>query len=227
MILTYQNKIEEALRLRAQEEAPNILFPAVLLSAFLLVTIAVALLVAPEGRLIKEFQEFGMVTALSAIFLAMTSSFAGLCFYLKREGTDWRRYFWLLTSLGFLFFSLDELLEFHERFSWWLEDTRIGPTTTFRTWNDVVVILYGVVAVAVTLGFLPEVLRYPRVIDLLIAGFLFYCLHTLIDSTLVHTPTKMIVEESCKLFASAFFALSMFIGVLAIIDSSRQPAAIE
>lgn len=203
------------------------LFPVTLMIAFLLGFIVLALLVAPADKLHAEFKEHGMVTALSAVLIAMTGGFAGLCFYLRHEGKGWGRYFWLLTAVGFLFFSLDELLEIHEKFGLWLDDTEIGPTTSFRNWNDVVVILYGMVGVTVAFSFLPEVLRYPRVINLLITAFIFFGLHTLIDATQRYASTSVVLEESCKLFASAFFALSMFIGVIAIINSTRHSAAVE
>ena len=227
MILAYQNKIKEALQLRAQETTPSILLPVTVLIAFLLGFIVLALLVAPPHKLHEEFKEDGMVTALSAVLLSMTGAFAGLCFYLKHQATGWGRYFWLLTALAFLFFALDELLEFHERLGWWLDDTEIGPTTSFRNWNDVVGIVYGLIGLTVASSFLPEVLRYPRVVNLLITAFVFFGLHTLIDATQRYSSTSVVLEESCKLFASGFFALSMLVGVVAIINSTQSPATVE
>ena len=91
------------------------------------------------------------------------------------------------------------------------------------SWNDVIVILYGVVALPVVLALLPDILRYRMVLELFVIAFVFYVLHTLIDSTQEpYTTTSVILEESAKLFCGAFLALGAFIGFLGVFCKSTM-----
>ncbi len=219
---SYKKKLKETLALRDQEPPLRIGWLVALLVSGVLSVIILAVAIAPEGKPTIHFEEGGLATTLSGIFLSMTSGFAALCFLLKLDHDGWSRYFWLMAALGFLFFSLDEFLQFHERVGRWIGQSDIGAPTTFRNWNDVIVIAYGVVAVVVMGSFLTEILRYPKVMGLLAIAFGFYCIHTLIDSTQQRSSLSITLEESAKLFASAFFALSMFVSVLAIVASCRS-----
>ena len=77
--------------------------------------------------------------------------------------------------------------------------------TPIRRWNDVIVFLYGVLALPVSLYFLPSVLRFPKVFEYFFLAGSCYIVHTAIDSV-VSPPTvhSVIIEESAKLFCSAF-----------------------
>lgn len=200
----------------------------VLLSA--LCAIWLGLAIAPDHRPDRHFDEAGLVTYASALFMVATSCFAFLCFLLRQGGAGddprpWGRWLWLLIGLGFLFFALDEILEFHEELDMFVADTSVGPPDSFRNWNDVIVIGYGLAAVVVLLPFLPEILRYPRFPALLAAGFACYALHTLIDSTVSDpTDSSKIFEESAKLFAGAFFSLAVFAVLLALLQRRRRSA---
>jgi hypothetical protein len=157
-----------------------------------------------------------MVTTLSAIFLALASIFSGVCFNLSRVRTDFLRYFWLLTTVGFAFLFLDELLRFHEMTGRYLDPT-VGVPEGFRRWDDIVVILYGIVALFIMAGFLPEIFRYPRVMEMMGVAFLFYFIHTLVDSiSEPRTDLSAIIEETAKVFCAEYLAISMFVATLGI-----------
>jgi hypothetical protein len=176
-----------------------------------------------EKRLLLLTSERGAVTALSAFFMSLTSGFAGVTFFnlkSKDEGIQW---FWLLTAVAFCFFALDELLGFHEALGILMGD-KLGEANAFKTWNDLVVIVYGVIAVLVLFFSLPQVLRFPKVAGWLATGFGFYCIHTLIDSMVQpRTPLSAILEESAKLFSAESFAFAMFHALLASMLSNEKP----
>lgn len=217
---TYKDKLKNSLLQRKHIAPPPTGFPVALAVAGLCIYIIIAILIAPVGHPEYHFaSERGIITVLSAIFLAMAGSFAGICFLLRHNSNDWLQFFWLLTAIGFLFFSFDELMQFHEKLGGLIKRSSVGPTRTFRNWNDVIVIAYGVVAIPVVFYFLPEILRLPRVTEILVIAFSCYGIHTIIDSTQRRTSVSIILEESAKLFSSAFFAISMIFGILTIIAS--------
>ena len=86
-----------------------------------------------------------------------------------------------------------------------------------RRWNDIIVLLYGIVALSIALVLLPDILRYKMLLELFVIAFIFYAIHTLIDSTQdPRTTVSAILEESAKLFCCTFLALGTFIGFLGI-----------
>lgn len=197
--------------------------------------VALGLAVAPEGDLDYQFrEEEGIITTLSAIFLAMASGFAGAAFLTERKPGHGLRPWWALTSAGFFFFACDELLRFHEHVGTWVRHHLLGrPTFYFRNWNDVIVLLYGVVALVVIAYFLPRVLRLPLYVELLAVAFLSYCVHTGVDimphddsviGRFMSSIPSSIPEESAKLFASTFFAVAMLQGLRLVI---RYPSAAD
>ena len=202
-------------------------FPVVFaICAFLILFITVALFLAPGKGMEFHFDnERGVITTLSAIFLATASAAAGISFFIRADSSGRQRFFWLLACAAFFYFAFDELFGFHERFDQKLVNSSVGASKTFRNWNDLVVILYGVAALPVFFYFLPELLRLPRVAELLGTGFGFYVLHTLIDSTQTRSSISIVLEESCKLFASCFFAFAMVVAALTMIQVFRKGAA--
>ncbi len=83
-------------------------------------------------------------------------------------------------ALGFGFLALDELIGFHERLG--IIIGYYAYSSVFRNWNDVIVILYGVIALPFIVVFLSHIMRHRMLLELFIVAFIFYSLHTLIDS---------------------------------------------
>lgn len=184
--------------------------------------IMVSIIFAPSDRPLYHFSEDGAITALSTVFLAMSSALGLAVFYLRME--DWKSggLFWLILGAGCAFLALDEQLMFHERGGQAIELSSVGASETFRNWNDVIVIGYGVVALAIAGFFGREILRCRVSALVFLIGFAFYALHTGIDSIL---PTaiawKDIPEESAKLLSVAFLFLALCAQYLAVADNLR------
>jgi hypothetical protein len=182
-----------------------------------------SILAAGDEKIYYQFLEGHSVTALSSAFMAMTCALAWGCHLSQPSGPRrWSKWFWPAFSFAFLFFSLDEILEFHEKTGYWLK-TVLGPTETLRNWNDAVVIAYGLVAVVAIAVFLPEILRYPLFAELLGAGFAFFVIHTTVDSTMRHS--HHILEESAKLIATAFFAVAALTVMMTLRQGGDQESS--
>ena len=169
--------------------------------------------------------ERGTVTALSAVLLATGAAFALSAFLLATKESLKTRVFWILAAAALGVLALDELLEFHERIGDRIDALGIGAGPV-RHWNDVIVIAYGVFALGFLCYFVSTVVRFPRFVELLAVAFTFFLLHTTVDS-LVEPPTvvSVIVEESCKLYCSAFVSLAFLFGMLAVAKRIEQPAS--
>lgn len=198
----------------------------VVISTVVLMTltfIAVAIFAHPEDRPIDYhfYSERGLVTGLSAFFLAAASSFAiATSIGLTQDG-DVHRWPWLLMAVGFMFLSLDETVQFHERVGSFIGDR--FDSGGFRNWNDIIVLAYGAIALPILLKLFPAIKPFPVTMKLMGAAFVLYAIHTGIDSTQSPpTPLSRILEESAKLLCGAMLALSMFFGFYRSKPSSGQ-----
>lgn len=192
-----------------------------LIIAYLSLAIAIRI---PNGTLEFHFvEERGAVTALSAILLAMAAALSAATAFLARTESKSHVMLWTLFAGGFLFLSLDELMQFHERVGYWLDD-RVA-LASFRGWNDLVVIAYGIVALPVAAILMPKILSYPRLVEMLGTAFTFYAFHTLID-TLQEPPTtvSIIIEESSKVLCAGFLVLTAFTGLARLAGSVQSNA---
>ena len=218
MLSAYKQILRQSLKDRkgAASCAVNGLLPLVVLGVSVYILAAIQL--APDYYPERHFnEERGLITALSAIFLAMASSLAGASFLLGFRKSRGLGLFWGLAAVSFFFLALDELLGFHEKLGDMMKNA-IGSPLIFRNWNDVVIIIYGVAAVFILLYFLPAMIRLPAFFKMMVLAFGFFVIHTLIDSTQVRTMYSIVFEESAKLFSSAFFAMAMLYGLLAVVE---------
>lgn len=211
---SYLAEVSDALTQRRELRIPGLNSVIIGMCGLILAYLTLAVLIRiPSGMLEFHFvNERGAVTALSAILLAMAAALSLASAFLARTQSKSHVILWMLFSSGFLFLSLDELLQFHERIGYWLDD-RVA-LSAFRGWNDLVVISYGVVALPIAACLLPKILSYPRLAEMLGTAFTFYALHTLID-TLQEPPTtvSIILEESAKVLCAGFLVLTAFTGL--------------
>lgn len=218
MINRFVNHLHEAMIYRRQTKLPNVVLIITIVTTCTLAYILLATIVIPSNAT-REFHfvsERGAITVLSAIFLAMASAFSMASLMMLVRANDRHIWLWITMTVGFTFFAFDELAQFHERVGSVL-DHYVGPGM-FRGWNNVVVILYGVIALPIMVAFLPNLIRCRMVIELFAVAFLFYGIHTLIDSTREPRATvSAILEESAKLFAVEFLAIGAFVGFLGIL----------
>ncbi|NNE24294.1 MAG: hypothetical protein HKN11_16970 [Rhizobiales bacterium] len=184
--------------------------------------IVLSVLIAPPHMPSEQFAEGGTITALSSIYLAMAGAASLIGFYLLLDKPGIGKFFWLIAGLGLVFLSLDELVQIHERIDMIVSSTKIGKPEILRNWNDLVVMLYGAGGLIVGLLFLPELLRFPKVLETYATGFAFYVVHTVIDTVTTNpTPLSIICEESAKLMCVLMLLLASITSVLAIIDGKR------
>jgi len=201
---------------------------SMMLSAIVAIYIVLAIVLVPSAysRDFNFVDERGAITALSAIFLAMSCGFGFATFVLSLGEARTVRCFWLLVSFALGFLALDELLQFHERIGTQLDRLDLMGLTSsgaIRGWNDVVVIMYGVVSVPVGVILLPTIVRYPTFLKVICVAFTFYVLHTAIDSlTEPRTTLSVILEESAKLYCSMSLALACLSGLLTHADAGDE-----
>lgn len=207
---TYRGRVLSALSSPREPVAgppTRVLLP--LLLGALAVYLVLAIVVAPDGFREKYFvDEPGLVSALSAVLLAAAAAFVAVVASAQSRGRGLS--FWALVAAGFAFFSLDELVQGHERVGAKLDEI-LGGSAGFRNMGDVIVIGYGLLALMILAYFLPEFLGSRDFSRLAVVGFVLYAAQTAID-TLAKDPTTLaaITEESAKLLASGFFALAAY-----------------
>ena len=223
MLDSYRARLADASAYRRGDRLPPAFAQtALLLSLFVVAYLLVAVVAVPSGsdRDFHFYEERGAVTALSAIFMAVACAFAAAAAHLCRGSSIRGFWAWLLMTAGLGFLALDELLEFHEYVGWLLDERDPLPSISgsFRTWNDIIVIAYGLLALPIGLWMLPVLLRYRGLIPALGVAFACYFVHTLIDST-QEPPTTLsiILEESAKLLCSASLALTLFLGLCGVV----------
>ncbi|MGI9309573.1 MAG: hypothetical protein ACR2P6_09935 [Gammaproteobacteria bacterium] len=175
--------------------------------------ILLAIVAVPPGQ-VREFQfveEHAAIGVLSAIILSMGCAFCMATIAVLLLRRERGILLWVLLTAGFAFLAFDELLLFHERLGRYAN--AMASSGVFRGWDDIIVILYGVIALPFAIALLPNLLRYRLVLEFFVIGFLFYVIHTLIDSTQEpQTTTSVILEESAKLFSVEFLAMGAFFG---------------
>jgi hypothetical protein len=180
---------------------------------------ALAIKFAPAGNIEHHFFEGGAVTVFSAIMLAMAAGLSAIAFYIRAHSFRFVTLLWLALAAGFGFLAFDELLQFHEKAGRAIFDTQFGEPGLFRKWNDVIVIAYGLVLMPVVAVFYKEFLRCRAFVVLFALGFVFYALHTGIDSYVLNEgPTKTIPEETCKLLSVYFLFAATSAHLLALLS---------
>ena len=225
------HSLKEALADQKKSNLPQVRGFVIAFFVFILVFIAGSIFLAPEDKSINYHfrSEHGTITALSTVFLTMASAFsiATLVVHVRWKGESILP--WVLFALGFWVLALDEASQLHEHIGWVLYDYM--DAGVFRDWNDVIVILYGVVALAIFFVLLPIILRYKMMLECFIAAFLSYAVHTTIDSVeFWQSDYSIIIEESFKLFSGAFLCLGTFfsfLGALWRIEDASKPRVEE
>jgi len=198
-----------------QSPIPNINWILISVVIFNFSYIILSILFPPAGKqLAFHFaNELGAITALSAIYLSMASAFSigALVVNIRLNSSD--IWLWIILALVFALLSLDELMQFHERIGKFIRG--YASSGIFRGWNDVIVILYGLIALPFIALFLRKILRYRYLIEFFTVAFIFYGVHTFIDSTQQpQTIVSVIFEESFKLLCGSMLAVGSLVGFL-------------
>ena len=97
----------------------------------------------------------------------------------------------------------------------------LGDPGVFRNWNGLIVMLYGMAGFSFVVLFWREIRQFRGLFELLLLGFVFYGLHTGIDSSFSGSASKNVLEETAKLLAAACFTPAVMAALLAITARSR------
>lgn len=225
MIKNFREQINDALKLRREKDSPRVLWLILTVFFFTVTYCILAVYAVPSDKPPDfNFQEGGAITALSAIYLTLACGFAIGSNLLHKRAVGKYQLLWTILAFGFAFLAFDELLQFHERADR-LFFERIFSESAFSGWNDLIVIMYGVIAIPVMIYLLPALLRYRFVLELFVISFLFYALHTTIDSVQeTSTLTTIIFEESAKLLSVSLLMLGSFTGFFANVRQYVVPS---
>jgi len=180
------------------------------------VAIAPPSIVDPNGTALPyNFKsERGSITLLSSGMFLVAACLAGVTLLTVRAERGRPRVLWFALTAAMAYFSIDEVMGFHEAAGELLDEN--VPKGPFRTYNDVVVIVYGLIAVPLALLLWREVVRYQRLLTmLLIAGVLYVATSSVDTLTDDATAVSTVIEEGIKVCCSTFFALSMLTGLVA------------
>lgn len=223
MIERLKKQLRDAATQRQEAKHPKVGWIVAVAVIGAIAYILLAIIAIPPGQT-RDFHfanERGVITVLSAILLAMAGAFSIATLFVLLRINAQQFWLWAFLAVSFLFFAFDELLEFHERTGALLE--RYANPGIFRNWNDVVVILYGILALPFIVLFLPTLLRQRNLLEMFITAFTFYAMHTLIDSVVEpKTSVSVILEESAKLFSVVFLAIGSFVGFLGTLWNATQ-----
>lgn len=204
---------------------------AKVLTLNILAIVGTILLSAPFDKIAKQFDDGGFITYVSVIQLFILSYYACQIFKVRKQNIKhpWRSpiAIWAIVSLGFSFLALDDLLMIHE----WLDKVIHGVVGFEETgWSDriddLIVGLYGVLAIGGLVYYRQEVKKYRVVLPTVIIGFVLLFLMVIIDVVtnrddillMIFSPevTKSIMdwifipEESFKLLSEAFLIVAAY-----------------
>jgi hypothetical protein len=224
-MFTYFERLRKSFITRRKTPFPSIKMVIIFVNGLVVAAIILALKLHPEGNYAYHFgEEIGAITAVSAVFLSIAAGLAGSAWYFSDKQHKTHKFFWFLTMVAFGFLALDEQMQIHEKLGRLIKNHWLGPSQVFRNWNDAIVILYGIGALLFLAIFLATILSYPKVLEILAVSMLFYILHTAIDAlTVEKTHLSVVLEESCKVFSSANFAVAMFAGLLGNVIAFCRP----
>jgi len=196
------------------------------------VIVAILLSIPFERSVGHEFGEGGLITYFSAIQLFILSRFCYKVFRLRSHSVKapWRSSIaiWGIMSLGFSFLALDDLLMIHEWFDKVIHGVaQIEETGLTDRIDDLIVGLYGLIAIGLLVYYRHELKRYRKVGPYVVAGFAFLFLMVGVDALtnrndvlklvfpreIMRTITTWdaVLEESLKIFSEAFLIVAAYL----------------
>ena len=217
MNLAVYKKLRDNINRRNEIHFPRATLIITSIAAFTLVLVIVSILGVPARKSLDYhfINERGLISFSTQFFLMIAGAFSLATLIAQLEHNDSHHLLWGLLALGFFILAADEFFHLdsiagrilQHQFSW----------IRYHWWKDLLVILYGVIAVVVLVIYLPEIFRYPLVFELFCLGFAFYFLQTFLDVTRNQTVFDNIIEETFKIFSVAFLAqatLFSYLGAL-------------
>lgn len=216
---------------RLKQFNPDMLGLTIAIGVTVFLFITFSILVRPDDTRFSYnfYMEDGSVTILSAALMASASCLSYALFFATPCSKMRQKIFFLIFAIALTYMAIDEVEHFHEHLGDYLDSIGfmriIFKKTAIRRWNDVIIILYGIVALPILIWFLPTAFQYPYLPEYFVIAFLCFVVHTTIDS-FVDPPTtpSYIIEESMKLYTSTFLALGLFAGLIHQLKSRTKKA---
>lgn len=219
----YKKNVLTALEVRTQAKTPKMLGTIIIMAALTIAYLVRCALVRPDGQPVEFHfvQEWSPLVAYTFLQFSLASAFAFATYLVLHFAKNPHKLVWLLLSMALAFLAMDEILEIHEKLGNAFENRH--HSTVFRNWNDLIVIIYGVIAAGFTLWYLPSLIRFRLAFELFCIAGLFYVIHTSIDALVdPATSVSIILEESNKAFSSVFLMLASITGFLMTLRNEHQ-----
>lgn len=179
----------------------------------------------------NQFGESGFITYFSVVQLLILSYFTYKTFRIRarRLKSPWKSSIaiWGIMSLGFFFLALDDLVQIHEaidRAIHWIG--RIEETGASDRIDDLIVGLYGIIAIGLLVCYRRELKKHYRVLPYVVVGFVLMFLMVGADVltnrddillTLFSGKTTgslmrwmFVLEESLKILSEAFLIVAAY-----------------
>jgi hypothetical protein len=157
------------------------------------------------------FQEHQPITFVSAFQLGLTALIAlfifilGRMLYKKEPGRLRLIKIWAISAAVFTFAVIDEYFMVHEGIDGGIATLFFGITENPHL-DGVVLGLYGVGALFLFFSFREEIFRYKGALLLFLVGGVFFLVSIMLDIGSTE-EFRIVMEESAKLIAVAFFLL--------------------
>ena len=196
----------------------------------------------------QHFEEKGFITYLSFLQLLVVAAFTWNIFRLKNKNKGllelktWKapHFIWLIIAMGFVYLALDEALMIHENIDWAIHSILgIQKTSITDRIDDVIVGLYGLIALIVLYFYREELNNYSEAFPLFKVGFVLLFSSAVIDifpqeDTLALLISKRYrvmsvrgwlkaIEESFKLTSEGAFIGAFYYCLEITRECVRQP----
>lgn len=198
-----------------------------------------------------HFDEWGIVTLISALHLIVTAMLAALVFGARhpaQQSFRWRESsaIWMIMTVGFCFLAIDELLSVHEFIDISLHRTLGWQETPLSDrLDDLLLGLYALIGLGVLYVYREELHRYRQTRPFFAWGFALFFLSMALDTLINNgdnsdqlaiflSPDMVVtvrfylgaVEEFFKLLAATCFLTGVFaILQMARAQSSQKPSS--
>jgi hypothetical protein len=209
-------KIISMLKGRLRYFEPEIIIFTAITVLSILVFLCASIILHPDGsHFYYHFvSEHGAVTILSETLLATAGFNAYFAFLLTSAADGKQKLMFLILAVSLTYLAADEVLCFHEQIGDWLDGLKflrkIFAVTPIRRWNDMIIIIYGLLAIPLMACFFQTMLKLPCLAEYFSMALIWFVIHTTIDSV-VNEPTAStyIIEESAKVYTSTFISLGL------------------
>ncbi len=171
-----------------------------------------------QGDIMLRFRERQTLTFVSALFLGFTSLTSLVIYLLKKQVKDFsQKYnFWLVSSIGFFYLTIDEYFMAHEGLDEGLASL-FGKDIKHLNLDNLVIAGFGLLALFICLYFKKEIFLHKEMPIFLGLGSL-----GLLGTIVFHSFERVnvvweVVEEACKLLGVCFFFVAFFLALLSVI----------